>query len=72
VLSRNRDEPQAETIANAIVAQRAVKPIERTKELRELIETAAPVRIDRMLGAPTERKQLLAPVTRVFQDFVSS
>jgi 16S rRNA (cytosine1402-N4)-methyltransferase len=61
------DEPQADAIAAAIVSQRIAKPIERTKELRELIETAAPVRIDRMPGAPTERKQKLAPVTRVFQ-----
>lgn len=61
------DEPQADAIAAAIVAQRTVQPIERTKELRELIEASAPVRIDRTPGAPTERKQRLAPVTRVFQ-----
>lgn len=61
------DEPQADVIAAAVVAQRAVKPIERTKELRELVETAAPVRIDTMPGAPPERKQKLAPLTRVFQ-----
>lgn len=61
------DEPQAQAIAAAIVRQRATKPVERTKELRELIAAAAPVRIDRMPGAPPERKQMLAPVTRVFQ-----
>jgi 16S rRNA (cytosine1402-N4)-methyltransferase len=61
------DEPQAEAIATAIVARRAQQPIARTKELRELIELAAPVRVDRTPGAPPERKQLLAPVTRVFQ-----
>lgn len=61
------DEPQSEAIADAIVAQREVKPIERTKELRELIEKAAPVRLNRTPGAPTERKQLLGPTTRVFQ-----
>jgi 16S rRNA (cytosine1402-N4)-methyltransferase len=61
------DEPQADAIAAALVAQRAHKPVERTKELRELIERAAPVRVDRTPGAPSERKQLLAPVTRVFQ-----
>lgn len=61
------DEAQADAIAEAIVRQRGVKPIERTKELRELIERAAPVRIDRAPGAPSERKQLLGPATRVFQ-----
>jgi 16S rRNA (cytosine1402-N4)-methyltransferase len=61
------DEPQAEVIAEAIVAARSAKPVERTTQLRELIETAAPVRIDTLPGAPTERKQKLAPVARVFQ-----
>jgi 16S rRNA (cytosine1402-N4)-methyltransferase len=61
------DEPQAEAVADAIVRQRGAKPIERTKELRELIDRAAPVRLDRTPGAPPERKQLLAPATRVFQ-----
>jgi 16S rRNA (cytosine1402-N4)-methyltransferase len=61
------DEPQADVIADAIVQQRKTKPIERTKELRELIDRAAPVRVDRTPGAPPERKQLLGPATRVFQ-----
>ncbi len=61
------DEPQAEVIAAAIVAARTAKRIERTKELRELIDRAAPVRVDRAPGAPPERKQLLGPATRVFQ-----
>jgi 16S rRNA (cytosine1402-N4)-methyltransferase len=61
------DEHRAEAIAAAIVEQRRTKPIERTKELRELIDRAAPVRIDRTPGAPPERKQLLGPATRVFQ-----
>ncbi len=61
------DEPQAAAIAAAVVRQRQTQPIERTKELRELIDAAAPVRIDRTPGAPPERKQLLAPATRVFQ-----
>jgi 16S rRNA (cytosine1402-N4)-methyltransferase len=61
------DEPQADAIAAAIVERRKTKSVERTKELRELVEAAAPVRIDRTPGAPTERKQKLAPVTRVFQ-----
>src|SRR5947207_2412035 len=61
------DEPQADAIAAAVVAARKVKPIERTKELRELVGAAAPVRIDRTPGAPPERKQKLAPPTRAFQ-----
>src|SRR5262245_31954070 len=61
------DEPRADAIAAAIVEHRKVKPIERTKELRELIDRAAPVRVDRTPGAPPERKQLLGPATRVFQ-----
>src|SRR5581483_2725414 len=61
------DEPQAEAIAAAVVDRRKTKPVERTGELRELVEAAAPVRIDRTPGAAPERKQKLAPVTRVFQ-----
>jgi 16S rRNA (cytosine1402-N4)-methyltransferase len=61
------DEPQADAIAAAVVNQRKTKPIERTKELRERVEAAAPVRIDKTPGAPPERKQKLAPLTRVFQ-----
>src|SRR5213076_1849368 len=36
------DEPQAEAIADAIVRERAVKPIGLTKELRAVIDRAAP------------------------------
>src|SRR5262249_15926520 len=61
------DEPQVEQIASALFSARQTKRIERTKELRDLIDAAAPVRIDRTPGAPPERKQLLAPATRVFQ-----
>jgi 16S rRNA (cytosine1402-N4)-methyltransferase len=61
------DEPRAGDIAAAIVEHRKTKPIERTQELRELIDRAAPVRVDRTPGAPPERKQLLGPATRVFQ-----
>jgi 16S rRNA (cytosine1402-N4)-methyltransferase len=61
------DEPQADLIAAAIVARRETEPIRTTKELRALIEAAAPVVIDRTPGAPPERKQQLAPLTRVFQ-----
>jgi 16S rRNA (cytosine1402-N4)-methyltransferase len=61
------DEPRAGAIAAAIAEQRAAKPIERTKELRELIDRTAPVQVLRGPGAPPERKQLLGPATRVFQ-----
>jgi 16S rRNA (cytosine1402-N4)-methyltransferase len=61
------DEPRAEAIASAIVQQRKAAPVERTKELRELIDRAAPVQVLRGPGAPPERKQLLGPSTRVFQ-----
>ena len=61
------DEPRAEDIAAAIVARRGTQPVTTTKELRELVEAAAPVVIDRTPGAPPERRQKLAPVTRVFQ-----
>lgn len=61
------DEPQAGAVAEAIVRQRELAPVARTKELRALIEAAAPVRVNRAPGAPPERKQLLGPVTRVFQ-----
>jgi 16S rRNA (cytosine1402-N4)-methyltransferase len=37
------DEPEAEKIAAAIVEQRETKPLERTQELRDLIDRAAPV-----------------------------
>ncbi|MDB5313959.1 MAG: rsmH 2 [Gemmataceae bacterium] len=61
------DEPKADAVAAAVVEYRKSKPIERTKELRGLIEQAAPVQLDRTPGAPPERKQLLLPLTRVFQ-----
>lgn len=61
------DEPRADLIAAAIVARRDTAPVRTTKELRALIEAAAPVVIDRTPGAPPERKQQLAPLTRVFQ-----
>jgi 16S rRNA (cytosine1402-N4)-methyltransferase len=61
------DEPRADAIATAIVARRKAQPFARTGELRELIETAAPVKVLRGPGAPPERKQRLLPATRVFQ-----
>jgi 16S rRNA (cytosine1402-N4)-methyltransferase len=61
------DEPQAERIAAAIVARRGEKPFDRTGDLREVVELAAPVILDRTPGAKSERKQKLAPIARVFQ-----
>ncbi|HEY3788746.1 MAG TPA: 16S rRNA (cytosine(1402)-N(4))-methyltransferase RsmH [Urbifossiella sp.] len=61
------DEPQADKIAAAIVRRRTETTLEKTSELRALVEIAAPVIIDRTPGAPTERKQKIAPVARVFQ-----
>jgi len=61
------DEPRADVIATAIAKARTSKSVERTKELRELVDRAAPVRVDRTPGAPPERRQLLGPVARVFQ-----
>jgi 16S rRNA (cytosine1402-N4)-methyltransferase len=61
------DEPRAEEIAAAVVEQRETEPLERTTQLRELVDRAAPVHILRGPGAPPERKQKLAPATRVFQ-----
>jgi 16S rRNA (cytosine1402-N4)-methyltransferase len=62
------DEPQADAIAAAVVARRTVRPLERTRELAELIERVAPVTIERpRKGVPTPRQQRLRPVARVFQ-----
>lgn len=61
------DEPEAAKIAAAIVARRETKPLERTVELRELIETTAPVTVLRGPGRPPARKQRMLPTTRVFQ-----
>ncbi len=61
------DEPQAERIAAAIVAAREEAPLERTGQLRDLIESAAPVEVLRGAGLAPARKQRLLPATRVFQ-----
>lgn len=61
------DEPQAEVIAAAIVANRRGPGIRTTAELTDLIQQAAPVRIERGPGAATPRQQRLRPVARVFQ-----
>ncbi len=58
------DEPRAEMIAAAVVAAR---PITTTAQLRAIIDSVAPVQVLRGPGHPPERKQLLAPATRVFQ-----
>jgi 16S rRNA (cytosine1402-N4)-methyltransferase len=61
------DEPRAADIAAAVVRRRETDPVTTTQALRELVEAAAPVVLDRTPGAPPERRQKLAPVTRVFQ-----
>ncbi len=61
------DEPQAAAIAAAIVERRKLKPLQRTRELAELVREAAPVRIERGPNQPTERQQHLRPIARVFQ-----
>jgi 16S rRNA (cytosine1402-N4)-methyltransferase len=66
VIEEIGDEPQAVKIAEAIVA-RQTAPLQRTRELTELILEAAPVKIinDKKFG--TERQQQLRPAARVFQ-----
>jgi 16S rRNA (cytosine1402-N4)-methyltransferase len=63
------DEPQAGKIARAIVEERISVPIERTRQLRELILRAAPVHINPqpVKGEPSPRQQRIRPVARVFQ-----
>jgi 16S rRNA (cytosine1402-N4)-methyltransferase len=63
------DEPQAAKIARAIVATRSPTPILRTRQLMELIQQAAPVRINPnpIKGEPSPRQQRIRPVARVFQ-----
>jgi 16S rRNA (cytosine1402-N4)-methyltransferase len=62
------DEPQAEAIAAAIVANRGADALTTTRQLSDLIADAAPVRIEKPgPGVPTPRQQRLRPVARVFQ-----
>jgi 16S rRNA (cytosine1402-N4)-methyltransferase len=62
------DEPQAEAIAQAICANRQVGALTRTRELTDLIATAAPARLEKQgPGVATPRQQRLRPVARVFQ-----
>ncbi len=58
---------EAEKIVFAIDAARSKSPLTRTMELRDLIRYGAPVRTIRGPGQPPERKQLMLPMTRVFQ-----
>jgi len=63
------DEPEADKIAAAIARERQRSPIQRTGDLRRLVERAAPVRINftPRRGEPTPRQQKIRPVARVFQ-----
>jgi 16S rRNA (cytosine1402-N4)-methyltransferase len=61
------DEPAAAAIARAIVERRNSEPLLRTRELRKLIDLAAPVTPLLGPGFPPVRKQKLLPATRVFQ-----
>lgn len=61
------DEPEAEKIAIALCEAREKLPLTRTREVRDIIQEAAPVKTVRSIDAPPERKQLLLPTTRVFQ-----
>ena len=58
---------EAEKIAFAIGAARSKKPLSRTMELRDIVRYSAPVRSVSGPGLPPERKQLMLPMTRVFQ-----
>jgi 16S rRNA (cytosine1402-N4)-methyltransferase len=59
LFKRYGEEPQANRIANAIVAARTTAPISTAEELASLIERVAP-------GNPRGRRQI-HPATRVFQ-----
>jgi 16S rRNA (cytosine1402-N4)-methyltransferase len=63
------DEPQADRIGAAIVRRRAIQPLERTRELMDLILEAAPVAVNphHRKGEPTPRQQRIRPAARVFQ-----
>ncbi len=61
------DEPNAATIAAAIVLERSERPFETTKQLRATIDLAAPVELRLGPGYPPVHKQKLLPATRVFQ-----
>jgi 16S rRNA (cytosine1402-N4)-methyltransferase len=63
------DEPEAEKIAAAIVAQRQQRPLASTRQLAKLVQEAAPVRVN-LHPLPGEAKpwqQKVRPTARVFQ-----
>ena len=61
------DEPEAEKIAGILVNARGKKPFSRTQEVRDLIRHGVPVKTVHHPGSPPPRKQLMLPMTRVFQ-----
>src|SRR5438876_595300 len=62
------DEPRAEIIAAAIAAERGRRPLNTTRELRDLIQRFAPVTIAKPgPGVPKPWQQKVRPVARVFQ-----
>jgi 16S rRNA (cytosine1402-N4)-methyltransferase len=63
------DEPEADRIAAAIVRRRQERPFERTRDLMELVQEAAPVTVNPhpRKGEPTVRQQQMRPTARVFQ-----
>jgi 16S rRNA (cytosine1402-N4)-methyltransferase len=62
------DEPRAEAIAAAIVAERSRRAIATTSDLRELVERTAPVTIVKPgPGVPKPWQQKVRPTARVFQ-----
>ena len=62
------DEPRAAAIAAAIVAERSRRAIATTRDLRELIELAAPVKIEKPgPGVAKPWQQKVRPTARVFQ-----
>jgi 16S rRNA (cytosine1402-N4)-methyltransferase len=63
------DEPEADKIAEAIIRRRESKPLERTRDLMELVLEAAPVAVNPnpRKGEPTPRQQRIRPAARVFQ-----
>jgi 16S rRNA (cytosine1402-N4)-methyltransferase len=63
------DEPESDKIAAAIIRRRATQPVERTRELMDLVMEAAPVTVNPhpIKGEPTPRQQRIRPTARVFQ-----
>lgn len=63
------DEPEADRIAAAIVRRRESAPFQGTRDLMDLVLTAAPVLVNPhpRKGEPTPRQQQIRPTARVFQ-----